>query len=562
MKQAAKQLFADILEKNDELSNLGLQDTNYGTLGGKYVSWIALADNSGNRAFVVYGIGDSVQHAVNHAYTRYIANKPLKFKPKHMKLDILTEVTSEETLNKGIQDHVYKHNRGVTGMAFGRDLRAVFSPQEVECYKIVDQQSLITESVERALSSQLGITEKGWKEADTLFKFKTESVYTNGQEAVALVRGHRVFKELTKDSLLEAINLAKHNYFTKVVNEKGKMTYIYDPALNEKPSKYNILRHAGTVYAMLETYEIEADEEILRKAELALEYITDKTEKVAENNNDTLVLVERDVNKLGGNGLLIVALAKHAKLTGSTKHIATMQKLAAWMTDTQKENGDFAIHKQVFSTKKVTDFRSNFYTGEAILALANLYDLDGNSKWLDSAEKATAYLVEEVNAGATLENVQSDHWLLYGIRAISKHRPRQSFIDHAILMAESIMQSQFIGEKYEEEWQGGYPPQEGLNPKSVPNACKTEGLANVYFLTDDQNMKERLFKTIKRSIQFQLQMQIRPEKAMFFEKKTLSTGAFHNKFKAVEIRNDFTQHNISSSIALYHIMNEIEKETL
>ncbi|WP_147803695.1 hypothetical protein [Alkalicoccus halolimnae] len=557
MKQAAEILFNDLLEKSEELRDLGLKNEDFDTLEGRYVAFIAAADNSGNRAYVTYGTSESVQGAVEKAYHDYLTNRPFKFKPKHIKLDIITKVTSENNLTGGVEKHIYKHNRGVNGIAFGPGIKAVFSPQEVECYKLIDEQKLSIEAAERALSQQLSAGQD-WKQADVLFKFKTASVYVNSEETVELVRGHRVFDSLTKHSLLEAINLAKHNYFKKVVNEKGKMTYIYDPARNEKPAKYNILRHAGTIYSMLETYEIEADEEIIRKAELALNYIVEETKEVNENGEDALVLVERDVNKLGGNGLLLVALAKYMKLTGSRQYIDTMQKLAVWMTATQKENGDFGIHKQIFSTKEVTDFRSDFYTGEAILALANLYELDGNTKWLDSAEQATAYLVETANAGATLETVQSDHWLLYGIRAISRFRPRESFRQHAELMAESIMKSQFSGEKYDLEWQGGYPPQEGRNPKSVPNACKTEGLANVFYLTEDTEMKKRLADTIKRSIQFQLQMQIRPEKAMYFEKKGLSTGAFHNKFKVIELRNDFTQHNISSSIALYHIMNELE----
>jgi hypothetical protein len=557
LKYAGEILFNDLLEKSEELRDLGLQDNDFDKLEGQYAASIAVADNSGNRAFVVHGTSATVQGAVEKAYHDYLTNRPLKFKPKHIKLDIITEITSEEKIENSVEKHIYKHNRGVSGIAFGPGIKALFSPQEVECYKLIDQQTFSLEAADRASAQQL-TPKKEWKQAEVLIKFKTASVYANGEETVELVRGHRVFESLTKDSLLEAINLAKHNYFKKVINEKGKMTYIYDPALNEKPAKYNILRHAGTVYSMLETYEIEADDEIIRKAELALNYIVNETKKVKENGENTLVLVERDVNKLGGNGLLIVALAKYTKLTESRQYIETMQKLAAWMTAVQKEKGDFGIHKQVFSTKEVTDFRSDFYTGEAILALANLYELDGNTKWLDSAEKATAYLVETANAGATLETVQSDHWLLYGIRAISKFRPRESFTKHAELMAESVMNSQFTGEKYEVEWQGGYPPQEGRNPKSVPNACKTEGLANVYYLTEDTTMKKRLKETIKRSIQFQLQMQIRPEKAMFFEKKTLSTGAFHNKFKVIELRNDFTQHNISSAIALYHIMNEME----
>lgn len=558
MQKQMQELFHVLQNKEESVTLDAIDNEQYYSLNGQKIVYLSVSDNSSTRAYVIQGAGETVEAAVNQAISVYLSERPAKFKPKHVKLDIVksiknTDQKQEEAWNK----HVFKyHDQGVTGIAFGEDFSQAFSPQEIEGYLAVSRKKLNTEALTAAAEQRLPAHTVDLEDVKTVVTFEVEAYYTDGTETYPLIRGHRTYEELNKEQLAEAIQLTRDNYFKKAVNDKGKFTYIFYPATNFKENKYNILRHAGSIYAMLEIHEMWPDEELLEKAELAIDFIVDKVEEDSVNGEAAKVLVERDTVKLGGNGLLVVALAKHAKVTGSEKYIPLMQELARWMELTQKDNGDFSIHKQMYTSKEVTDFRSDFYTGEAILALARLYELDHQEKWLDIAEKATEYLVEVAYGGATIDTVTSDHWLMYGINALSQYRTKDSFMSHAVLTAKALIRNQFHGEDYPVEWQGGYPPQVGEHPKSVPNACKTEGLTNVYAMLneEDQELKDQLRNTIRHSLQFQLQLQVRPEKAMYFSKKSLSLGAFHNKFRVIELRNDFTQHNISSAIALYKIL--------
>ena len=117
---------------------------------------------------------------------------------------------------------------------------------------------------------------------------------------------------------------------------------------------------------------------------------------------------------------------------------------------------------------------------------------------------------------------------------------------------------QLIGKEYHDEFIGGFPPQSGKMPKSVPVACRSEALSNAYYLARDFGESEfasEIKQAIHHAITFQLQMQLRPESAMYFAEKKLCLGAFHNKFAKIQLRNDFTQHNISSIIAYYNILS-------
>ncbi len=58
------------------------------------------------------------------------------------------------------------------------------------------------------------------------------------------------------EQLLAAIRLAKNHYFKKTMDKRGRFIYEYSLSQKKKLPRYNMLRHAGTVYAMLQTAEL------------------------------------------------------------------------------------------------------------------------------------------------------------------------------------------------------------------------------------------------------------------------------------------------------------------
>ncbi|MCA1785085.1 MAG: hypothetical protein LC657_03780, partial [Desulfobacteraceae bacterium] len=91
--------------------------------------------------------------------------------------------------------------------------------------------------------------------------------------------------------LLDAINLAKNHYFKKTMNNKGRFIYEFHPSKNTKGPRYNMLRHAGTVYAMLEVFALTKDPGILTSAQKGLQYLTGKIEPVQINGKECSALV-------------------------------------------------------------------------------------------------------------------------------------------------------------------------------------------------------------------------------------------------------------------------------
>eukprot|EP00002_Diphylleia_rotans_P038732 TRINITY_DN8855_c0_g1_i7.p1 TRINITY_DN8855_c0_g1~~TRINITY_DN8855_c0_g1_i7.p1 ORF type:complete len:381 (+),score=68.42 TRINITY_DN8855_c0_g1_i7:57-1199(+) len=69
------------------------------------------------------------------------------------------------------------------------------------------------------------------------------------------------------------------DYLSRIIDSKGRMVYIYQAWNGEKPDDYNILRHAGSVYAILSAYNITNQESYLVSAKLAIEFYLSTCER-------------------------------------------------------------------------------------------------------------------------------------------------------------------------------------------------------------------------------------------------------------------------------------------
>jgi hypothetical protein len=353
------------------------------------------------------------------------------------------------------------------------------------------------------------------------------------------------------DALLDAIHLAKNHYFKKTMNKQGRFIYEYTPSQNKKSPRYNMLRHAGTVYAMLEVVELTKDPGVLTCARQGLKYLTGRIESVQIDGQESCALVDNNSIKLGGNGLSIIALAKYCEVARSKTYVSLMQELAKWIVQKQRDDGWFPVHKMIKSTMQATDFVSGYYPGEAILALVRLYRIDKDEKWLTAAQKAADYIIHVRDKNKIIH----DHWFMYALNDLYRFCKKRDYIDHSLKMAREICSAQIRNHPARPEWNGGYlvnaPP-----PRTTPAACRSEGLGATYNLVRDfgdpadRQALDPIKQAICAGIDFQLQMQVKGE--IKISKKWL--GGFMESPVNAKIRIDYTQHNISSIILFYRIL--------
>ncbi len=272
-------------------------------------------------------------------------------------------------------------------------------------------------------------------------------------------------------NLLDRARMAGE-YLTRSVDKDGKFAYIYDPTTDYVPPKYNIIRHAGTVYSMMELYGETGDAELLAAGKRAIGYLARNAKDIETADGPGACIVEKGYAKLGGNALAIVALAKYTETTGDRQYLPLMKRLAVWIKAGQDETGRFVIQKQKIPGGKVIPLESVYYPGEAILAMLRLYPLDKDEAWLDVAEKGALYLIQVRDKDLKDSKLPHDHWLLYALNELYRHRRNKVFLNHGIRLARVIVASQNTKPKDRRSRGSYYTP-----PRSTPTATRSEGLS-------------------------------------------------------------------------------------
>lgn len=377
-------------------------------------------------------------------------------------------------------------------------------------------------------------------------------VFQSDSEKIEDISSEELNEDISSEKLLDSVKIAG-DYLVSVTNEDGSFVYEYNASHDWESSSYNMLRHAGTIYSMLQLYDTVNDDQLLSASERAIEYLLSFS---VEYDNASCIVYD-DAIKLGGNALAVIALAEHAKVTDDSKYLLIMQDLTKYIKQSQKDSGEF-ICKRYYSTGVTSDFVSQYYPGEALLALCRLYSLDGNKTWLDVAETGAQYLINVRDADISTNDLTHDHWLLMALNELYRYRSNQLYLNQSMRIAESIMYKQRDGVNREPkypEWLGSYY----TPPRSTPTATRSEGLIAAYHLAvdfGDSDTALRILNATILGVEFQLRTQFTSDNVADLPDPQHAIGGFHESLTCYDIRIDYVQHNICSILSLYHIISE------
>jgi hypothetical protein len=485
------------------------------------------------------GIAKAIQNALDRARKLNLARKSY-----WIKLDVVQQV-NELRITKNTRMDLY--DPSMYGLALDKSKEFSLLPEELPIKNIFTKKNKLDFSrVNKYLEDDITSPDDA---LTTIYRFSTSSFFHNGYKVYPLFRGHRIINSINpNDALTSAINAG--DYLLKSINADGSFGYSYDAGKNIYNKKYNMLRHAGTVYSLLQLYEHTRKKSALSKIEKTISYMH---KHIAPCNNNlsgtaTDCLIYKNKIKLGANALAIIALTKHIELTGDISNKPVANNLGQWIIDTMAADGSFKVHKQNYESGEISSFISQYYPGEASLALLSLYKLDKNKKWLNAAITAIDYIINQQNK---LDEPPHDHWLLISLTELYNIKPDKKYLGHSVKIANSIMSSQNMKPSIH-DWKGSYY----TPPRSTPTAIRTEGLIAAYEMAtkvNGEDYKNKLLTSIESGLRFQLQTQYnegnviylpRPEKAIYGFKKGLTDN---------EIRIDYVQHNISGLINYYCI---------
>ncbi len=450
--------------------------------------------------------------------------------------------------------------RGLDGLAFDSRSGIAFLPDEVVVRTLVNSDNEIRaaniEKYLRRLDSPLARElDRLWAAGDTeVRQFRTRAIFADGDRSLPLYRGHRQLQRADPHGLMAAAEAAG-DYLRRAVRDDGSFVYSYLAKTDEEKDDYNMLRHAGTAYSMLELFEETGDTDLLAAAERALDFLRHRIVNCGAGDGRGSCVVEKGFVKLGGNALAILALARHAQATGDLSDLPLMARLARWMTSVQSAEGEFTIHKLELDSGVVDDHISEYYPGEALFALSRLHRLDGDPAWLSAALRGAEWLITERDGDLADDDLSHDHWLLYALNdmtAIPGGNADPILSAHALRLARVIAAAQNRQPEFP-DWLGSYYKP----PRSTPTATRSEGLCAAFELANRlgrQAEAAKILAAARLGVEFQLQLQFGPESTLFLPDPARALGGLPRSLTNFEIRIDYVQHNLSAFLALRRIL--------
>ena len=354
-------------------------------------------------------------------------------------------------------------------------------------------------------------------------------------------------------------------YLRSQCQPSGQFTYRshLDPSYQQARSRYNLLRHAGAIYALGMYHRWKPDGRVADTMKQAGMFLKANVAPIQDQPHTLAVWSLPEVSgsegaaecKLGGTGLGLIALLSIEQIEGGFNSQNELEQLGAFILFMQKSDGSFYSKYLPSKGGRDDSWVSLYYPGEAALGLLMLYDHTGDKRWLDGAVRALEFLAESRIGAAS---IPADHWSLLATEKLLHEVPDAVKIDrpqlerHAADICRAILAEQVDDETVVA---GGFAP----DGRTTPTATRLEGLiAALSFLSGQQweGLRAEIRAAVERGLSFLIASQVTtgakagavPRAIGVYETPSTALERTFNR-RAGEVRIDYVQHFLSALIA-------------
>lgn len=338
--------------------------------------------------------------------------------------------------------------------------------------------------------------------------------------------GRRVQDNLDT-SHIDYILKTASDYLFNMIQDDGKFIYGYNPLKDTENNSYNILRHAGSVWSCIVSFDGSNDKK--SKIDLSLDYLNNTVRKKDDNTYFIAEVKDSEI-KLGGNALSIIAMCEYTDKFSDSKYIDTIKKLGNGILSMQNSDGSYihVLNESDFSLK--AEYRTVYYDGEATFALCKLYGVTKDEKYLNAAKKSMDYFIEK-------DYTQyADHWISYATNEITKYIDDEKYYEFGLKNVGSNI-NQILEKQYTSH----------INLEMI---VKCNELYN-RMIEKDINIDytnyfsyDKLRELLNERLNFQLNSYLYPEMAMYLSNPSKYCNTFFIRHSNFRIRIDDIQHSI------------------
>lgn len=358
-------------------------------------------------------------------------------------------------------------------------------------------------------------------------------LYGSGPDA-----GRRVLEPLDVDTLTALVRDGS-SYLASQVRSDGRFHYGWHPCFDRPIPTYNTLRHASTLYAMLESWEVTREPALEAAIRRGLDYLCAeliKPVRLADGTEAAFLVDIGNEIKLGGNAVCLLALCKHAELFPGESRLQLLEQLALGIRHMHDSETGAFVHVLNYPDLGVKEtFRVIYYDGEAAFGLMRLYELTGDSRWLELVESAFRYFLEKEHWKT------HDHWLGYCVSALTKYRPEARYFEFGIRNVADYLD--FVQNRITT-----FPTllelmtateQLLVRLRQEPEHC------HLLQLLDEP----AFYRAMERRARHMLNGHFWPELAMYYRNPARIVGSFFIRHHAFRVRIDDVEHYLSGFVA-------------
>jgi len=416
----------------------------------------------------------------------------------------------------------------------------------------------------RALSDRGGRADLHLGDSVTRVETVTWLEGTDGAAPVRMFRTWPLQRPSTDtDSLLRRARMAA-DHLARITDARGRIRYHYEVALDHERNQDNLLRHAGSIYALMQAYQQLHVPAWRAAGERAIGYLLRHTEVGTRTGPSgggraRFVVSHRStgkVLKLGGSALALISLVEHIAATGDERYLPEARELARFIVSAQKRSGELASYLPYRPGDEVPKRASIYYPGEAILGLVRLSEVDPDPLWLKTARRAADWLIDVRDGGKRIDQLVTDHWLMIAMSHLYAATRDTRYLEHMQRMTSRIAlelgATAGVAARYPD-----YAGSVSTPPRSTPSATRAEGLVGAVDACRlaHASCAERM-KLLVSLLTHALSTQYTADALYWVPRPEAAAGGVAGGLTDTSIRDDFVQHTLSATLGLARLRGD------